>query len=274
MTRVYTGSMPDRAILAYYDAIAPKILPFLRGRPIAVRAHFENAVVFRRHPGIGRVAGNKKQWLRVETKNDLLALVHQHGYEFFSHLEGDKDVWFALDVDMREIPLPLGKRVVRTALDILDERHMKYLLSYSGGNGFHIRWAFPTTGLPRGKWTFLRRIVRALQQETERRLQTASDRSAFYEHLPNSDPITEWSSADKVAQHSVLFDELILKPLATIRAPFSMHMKRQLVAVPIDPKHLAAFEPERDATPEAAIAAAVARVPKNPVAPFLTSPWI
>lgn len=265
--------MPDRAILAYYEAIAPKILPFLRGRPIAVRAHFENAVVFRRHPGTGRVAGSKKQWLRMETKNDLLALVHQHGYEFFSHLEGDKNLWFALDIDMREIPLPLGKRVVRTTLDILDERRVKYLLSYSGGNGFHIRWAFPTTGLPRGKWTFFRRIVRALQEETEQRLQASSDRSAFYEHLPKNDPITERSSADKVAQKSVLFDELILRPLTTIRAPFSMHMKRRLVAVPIDPKNLEAFDPERDATLEAARGLPHARVPKNPVAPFLKPPW-
>lgn len=276
--------MPDQEILAYYDAVAPKMLPFLRGRPLAVRSHFGKTVVFRRHPAFpqrrrkssdtARSMTDKHAWIRVQTKNDLLALVRQHGYEFFPHLEGDRDLWFALDIDVRDIPLYLGVRAVQAATDVLHERQVKFLLSFSGGNGFHIRWSFPLTDLPSNKWAFLRRIVRSLRDECEQRLQQSPGRAVFSKYIPKGDPITECSSADKAAQHSILFDELILRKLATIRAPFSLHMKHRWVAVPLSPQCLSDFDPAQDATPAVARTLPVARLPRNPVAPFLRSPWI
>lgn len=264
-------AVPDRAILAYYDAIAPKILPFLKDRRVAVRHHFDTAIVFRRHEHVGK----KKVWITIETKEKLLALVHQHGYEFFPHLEGDCDFWFALDIDIRAVPLELGKLVVRETTRVLEERRVKFLLSFSGGNGFHIRWAFPqltARDVPKGPWPFLRGVVRNLQQEVERRLQRSTRRDAFYRHIPRGDPITELNAMDKRAQKSVLFDELILKPTATIRAPFSLHMGKRLVAVPLSPHALPAFLPERHATPAAARKLRAVRIPKSSVATFLDHP--
>lgn len=215
----------------------------------------------------------ESDWIYVPDRRVLREIVREHGYEFFPHLEGLHDFWFALDIDVRSLPLTLGKVVVRTALDILEERNAKYLLKFSGSNGFHVHWTFRPDDLPRGKWRFVRSIVRSLRDETERRLQAGERRKAFYAHIPASDPITELSAADKEAQRSVLFDELILKSQATIRAPFSLHMRRRLVAVPVDPKRLEAFAPERDAAPERVRSRRGVRFPENPVALFLKPPW-
>lgn len=277
--------MPDRAILAYYEAVADKLLPFLRGRRVAVRHMFDHTPVFRRHPtpllrklrGAGPTslaAWPEPRWIYVPNKRVLLEIVRQHGYEFFPHLEGRKDFWFALDIDVRAVPLPLGKVVVRTVLDVLDERKVKYLLTFSGGNGFHVRWAFLPSGLPRQKWQFLRTIVRNIQQETESRLQTSVQRDAFYQHVPKDDPITELNAVDKESQHSVLLDELILKRQATIRAPFSLHTQRRWVAIPLESRRLEAFLPATDAVMDTARRYSRVRLPVNPVAPFLKRPWI
>lgn len=282
--------MPDRAILAYYESVADKILPFLRGRRVAVRHTFDHTAVFRRHPtprllalrGAGPTPLLRKlrgtswpepQWIYVPNRTVLLEIVRQHGYEFFPHLEGEKDLWFALDLDVRAVPLRLGIVAVRTTLDILDERKVQYLLTFSGGNGFHIRWAFAPLGIPAKKWQFLRAIVRNLREETERRLQDSSHRAAFYRHIPRGDPITELNAMDKAAQRSILFDELILKKQATIRAPFSLHMQRRWVAIPLTPKRLERFAPARDATMAKAKAYVPARLPVNTVAIFLKPPW-
>lgn len=253
--------MPDRAILAYYDAVADQMLPFLRGRRVAVRHTFDHTPVFRRHLSNGR-------WITISTKRALLEIVRQHGYEFFPHLEGERDLWFALDIDVRVVPLPLGKIVVRTVLDILGERKARYLLTFSGGSGFHVRWAFPPRGLPAQKWQFLRHIVRVLREEAERRLQASTHRDQFSQYIPRGDPITELNAVDSEAQQSVLFDELILKRAGTIRAPFSLHMARRWVAVPIDPRRLDAFVPNTDATMRAVLRYPQTRLPVNPVSLF------
>lgn len=277
--------MPDSAILAYYEAVADKLLPFLRGRRVAVRHSFDGTPVFRRHPtsrllalrGTGPTSRNgwpEARWIYVPNKRVLLEIVRQHGYEFFPHLEGRDDFWFALDIDVRAVPLPIGKVVVRTVLDILDERKVKYLLTFSGGNGFHVRWAFPPSGLPTKKWQLLRAIVRSLQAEAERRLQAGPHRDAFYRHVPARDPITELNALDKRAQKSVLLDELILKRNATIRAPFSLHTKHRWVAVPLELRRLDAFLPATDATMTKAAGYPRARLPVNPVARFQHRPWI
>lgn len=264
--------MPDKDILAYYNAVAPKIIPFLRGRRVAVRHHFPDAVVFRRH----RTVGRRKTWITISTKRELLEIVRQHGYEFFPHLAGRRNLWFALDIDLRAVPLPLGKRVVREAVRVFEERHVRFLLTFSGGNGFHFRWAFAlprAKAAPRGQWLLLRRIVRALQEEVEHRLQQAGVRRRFAAVVPEGDPITECNAMDRRAQSSVLFDELILKPQGTIRAPFSLHLPGRLVAIPVPPARIEAFDPVVHASLRAALAHPPVRLPRNSVSRFLAPPW-
>lgn len=263
-------------IVAYYTAVAEKMLPFFRGRRVAMRHTFDHNTVFRRHPTSPRLRGTgrpNRRWITIEDRDTLLEIVRQHGYEFFPHLEGEHNLWFALDIDMRAIPLKLGVVAVRTALDILEERGVKYLLTFSGGNGFHIRWAFASADVPKKKWAFLRVIVRNLRDETERRLQTSPHRAAFYRYIPQNDSITEVNAMDKASQQSILFDELILKSQATIRAPFSLHMTHRWTAIPVEPVHLETFSPARDASMEKAKAHPPVRLPENPVSPFRTSPW-
>lgn len=276
--------MPDRAIVAYYETVADKIVPFLRGRRVGVRHTFDHTAVFRRHPTsllqqlrrtspAARGSWPESNWIYIPNRRTLLEIVRQHGYEFFPHLEGENDVWFALDIDVRTVPVRLGAIVVRTALNILTERKVQYLLTFSGGNGFHVRWSFTPSEVPPKKWQFFRAIVRALREETERRLQESPHRTAFYRHIPRGDPITELNAMDRAAQRSILFDELILKPQATIRAPFSLHMKHRWTTIPLTPKNLDRFVPARDATMAKAGAHAPVRLPKNPMALFRRPPW-
>lgn len=258
--------MPDPAVVDYYEAVGSKILPLLRGRRVAVRHRFGRQSVMRRHLPNGR-------WIYLKNQRALREIVRQHGYEFFPHLEGDRDVWFALDIDCRAVPLRLCVVVVQTALKVLEERGVRYLLTFSGANGFHVRWAFPRADLPLRKWRFLRSIVAQVRDLVEERLQASRYRDKFYRYIPHGDPVTELNAVDAKAQSSVLFDALILKRQGTIRSPFSLHMRRRWVAVPIDPRGLKDFRPALDATMAAARSHRAIRIPRNRVRLFLRAPW-
>lgn len=238
--------MPDREIFAYYAAAAPLILPFLRGRRVAVRHTFGGKFVFRRHPRPG-----SRRWIYIRTREQLLYWVRLHGYEFFPHLRGSGGDWFGLDIDFRSLPWRLGVYAVGQAAEIFQQGGVRFLLKYSGANGFHFMWRWrrrsgrwPGGGL----WRFAQRIAHTLHLRLEERLQRSPRRGEFYRHLPARDPITEDNAADRAAQHSILIDELILKRMATMRAPWSLHMKTRRVSVPVEPEALAEFIPSRRAT--------------------------
>jgi len=258
--------MPDKKILGYYEQNSKKILPFLADRPIAVRHTFGDLQVYKRHEK------NKKKWIYIDDEEKLISIVSKHGYEFYPHLEGKKDFWFVLDVDLRDFPIRKGIRVIREVCSVLEERHVNFLLTFSGSNGFHFHWKFEKEEMSRKKWDFLKSLIRNVQKEVERRL---SGTYSFFEgYLPKGDPITELNSLDKKSQKSILFDELIIKDKATIRSPFSIHMKHRWVDIPVDPKKIEDFKPETDASMEAAIKIKETRLPFNPVSKFLKSPWI
>lgn len=80
-------------------------------------------------------------------------------------------------------------------------------------------------------------------------------------------------AVDAEAQKSIIFDELILKRVGTIRAPFSLHMTHRWVAVPVDQRRLDAFMPGTDATIRAALRSPRVRLPVNSVSVFQKPPW-
>lgn len=243
--------MPDREILSYYDAAAEQILPFLRGRRVAVRQTFGEKQVYRRHDKTG------KRWITITTKDHLLKWVRWHAYEFFPHLRGSGGVWFGLDIDLRNIPLSLGVKVIAVAAEIFDAGNVRYLLKYSGDNGFHFLFDFGSitnTDVPgRNIWDFETTIADTLHTRLEKRLQAGPERTALYTHIPAGDPITEHGAHDAAAQQSILIDESILKRMATLRAPYSLHMKHRQVSVPVAKDDLESFDPAIHATMSAAM---------------------
>jgi DNA primase len=239
--------MPDREILAYYAAIAPLILPFLRGRRVAIRHTFGQKRVFRRHPRPG-----SRRWIYIRRREELLAWVRLHGYEYFPHLRGSGGDWFGLDIDFRALPWKLGIYAVIRAAEIFQAHNIRFLLKYSGANGFHFMWRWQrpqSRSWPGGSlWRFSQQVAHALHVRLEESLQRSPRRGEYYRYLPARDPITEDNAADRVAQHSILIDELILKRMATMRAPWSLHMKKRWVSVPVNPQQLPRFIPARHAT--------------------------
>jgi len=237
-------------VIDYYDQTADLILPYLYDRKIGIRQIFKGEVIYRRHPPAG--GADKVHWIYIKEKKDLLFWVKWHGWSYFPHLDGEDNLWFAMDIDRRKVNF----RGVKIASDfmakLLDELKIKYLVKFSGSNGFHFLWQYkkPLKTSFTHPWQFEHKTIEFLQTEIEKRLQKSKYKSHFYKFLKSSDPITFRSANDPKNDRSILIDEFILKQKATIRAPYSLHEKTKLVSVPIKPSQILNFNPQSDGDPQ------------------------
>ena len=234
--------MPTAQIVAFYERIAPALVPFLTGRRVALRQVFDGQVVFRRHDDAGA-------WIRIPDRHALVAWVQRDAQAFFPELVGDDGaLWFALDIDRRHRPLAEAATVAGAICAVLDALELPYLLKFSGEDGFHVLWSFgPVSAAafaPRTAWAFERAVVEALRERAETHLVSAG--------LPS--PATTCDARDRARADLVLIDALILHDKATIRAPYSLHEGSGLVSVPLAPTALAGFVPQHDAVPEMVVA--------------------
>jgi DNA primase len=234
--------MPDPHIVAYYERMAPTLLPFLAGRRVSLRQVFDGRPIFRRHTESG-------DWIHIADRDALMYWVQRDARAFFPELMGDDGtLWFALDVDRRRQPLAQAATVARAICTVLDERALPYLLKFSGADGFHVLWSFgPVTDetfAPLTAWEFERDVVRALRDRAEALLAANG--------MPG--PLTTCDAHDRAHADLVLVDELILHHKASIRAPYALHERTGLVSVPVDPAALAAFVPPRDAAAATVVA--------------------
>ena len=236
-------------VIDYYREISPLILPFLRGRKIGIRQIFDGQIIYRRH------TPDKKHWIYISTKKELLFWVRWHGWSYFPHLDGKDDLWFAMDVDRRAVDFKGVQIASHFLAEILKELKIKFLVKFSGNNGFHFLWRYKKPLKIKGKkytrpWQFEQKTIEFLQKILEERLQASKYRDHFYRFLKPSDPITFRSANDPKNDRSILIDEYILKKKATIRAPYSLHEKSQLVSVPIPEERILEFEPKKEADPK------------------------
>lgn len=245
--------MPNPS-LAYYTAIADRMLPFLTGRKIAVEQRFPRSreAIYRRHEG----KGDERTWIAIAEPDEVVRWARQYAVAFHAHLEAeDGSCWFVLDIDARDLPLDMARVAAAHALDVLAAADLAALVKFSGANGFHLMWNIPDAADIRGEpiWDLLRRVVVAVAREVERRLdddpRAAPVRAAVG---PDRPPIAT-SSQDEANNAAILFDEHILKPNVNVRAPFSLHPASGLVAVPIDRGRLERFE-EHMAAPDLVVA--------------------
>lgn len=236
-------------VIRYYDEISPLMLPFLKERRVGIRQIFDKQIIYRRH------TADKKHWIYINSKKDLMFWVRWHGWSYFPHLDGEKDLWFAMDIDRRAVDFKGVKIAAVEMAKILEELKIKFLVKFSGANGFHFLWRYKKPlkikdHYCRQPWKFEQKTIEFLQNLLEERLQKSKHHHWFYRFLRQNDPITFRSANDPKNNRSILIDEYILKRRGTIRAPFSLHEKSKLVSVPLSPSFILKFDPKKHAHPK------------------------
>ena len=239
--------------LGYYEAVAERIVPFLRGRKVAVEQRFpgSTAPIYRRHEGTGA----QRAWIAIRDRADVLRWARHYAVAFHAHLKPDgPGCWFVLDIDSRQLPIAMARLAALHALAVLDEHGLRALAKFSGSDGFHLMWDMPDLrGLGRRSvWELERAVVAAVAAGVERRLATDPAAAPARAAAGPDGRLIATSSQDAAHKTGLLFDEHILKPNVNVRVPWSIHAGSGLVAVPVDRADLATFE-EGAAAPDAVV---------------------
>jgi hypothetical protein len=233
----------------YYTRVADRMLPFLKGRQIAIEQRFPDMerIVYRRHaPGDG-----DDTWIRIADEKDLLRWARQYAVGFHGHIRSeDRGAWFVIDIDSRELPTDMARIAAMHAADVLSEQGLTPMVKFSGSDGFHLMWDAPDLdGLSDSElWELERAVVRAVACEVERRLSADPAADPIRAAVGPGKQAIATGNADRDNADALLFDEFILKDNANFRLPYSVHPGTGLAAVPLTRKQLAAFQPE-DADP-------------------------
>ena len=236
--------------LDYYTNVADRMLPFLRGRQVAIEQRFPRSkgVVYRRH-----TAGTGDDtWIRIADRGTLLNWARQHAVGFHAHVRSeDRGAWFVIDIDSRILPTEMARRATMHAADILEEQGIDALVKFSGSDGFHLMWDAPDIGDLKDEalWELERAVVRSVACEVERRLAADPEAAIIWETVGAGNQSITTGSADRENPNALLFDEYILKESANFRVPYSIHPATGLVAAPLSRSQLATFLPE-DVSPE------------------------
>jgi len=250
--------------LTYYTGIAPRMLPFLVDRHVAVEQRFSEsrALVYRRH----QESGDRRRWIIIRDEADLVDWARRYAVAFHAHLRpGGPGAWFVLDIDARERPLAMAQLAACHAVAACAVAGLNVLVKFSGSNGFHLMWEMPNLrGIgPGGLWTLERALVDAMAAQVTRRLADVPAAAPLYAAV-GSGPIITTNSQDAAATSGLLFDKHILKANVNIRVPFSIHPGSGLVALPIAAGALATFTPSA-AAPEAAMDSPMFSMPTSPL---------
>ncbi len=212
--------MPIKWLVNYWSKAADYSLNFLKGRKVAVEQKFKDKVVYRRHKG-------KRSWIRISSREEIINWARKHTYSFHPHIKGEDDFWFVMDIDRKAKSFSWQKmiRLTYQMAEIFEGYNMKYLLKYSGNRGFH--FMFEITDIKRRSFKKEQKLIQKLRDELEKRQK-------------NKKPVTTTSSKDK--QAPVLIDKGIVHKKGSIRSPYSVHPKTELVSAPIRPKSLKDFK--------------------------------
>ena len=95
------GTTMAAKYLDYYTSVADRMLPYLRGRQVAIEQQFPRSkgTVYRRHTG----GSGDDTWIRIADRDALLAWARQHAVGLHAHIRSeDRGAWFVIDIDSRE----------------------------------------------------------------------------------------------------------------------------------------------------------------------------
>ena len=235
--------MPILWLVKYWGRAANATLPFLKNRKVAIQQVFDKTIIYRRHGDKG--LPDRSGWIQISTTQQIKQWAYLHAYSFHSHLNGDKDVWFAMDIDSRrDAAFPLTRIVTYEMSKLLTRKHIKHLIKFSGHRGFHFLWSL---GNITPNWLSLRKHIRALAHELEPILEKKYS-AKFHKLIPKSLPILATSSTDRRLARCILIDEQIVHKNGMIRSPYSVHPESGLVSVPLKLSQILRFDP-RSAAP-------------------------
>jgi hypothetical protein len=240
--------------LDYYTSVADRMLPYLRGRQVAIEQQFPRSkgTVYRRHTG----GSGDDTWIRIADRDALLTWARQHAVGLHAHIRSeDRGAWFVIDIDSRNLPTEMARRAAIHAADVLAEQGIDALVKFSGSDGFHLMWDVPDLEDLGDDtlWELERAVVRAVACEVERRLAADPEASVIWDAVGTGKQAITTGSADRENPNALLFDEYILKDSANFRVPFSIHPTTGLAAAPLSRSQLATFR-ETDASPESVAA--------------------
>src|SRR3712207_4187902 len=128
--------------LDYYSAVADRMLPFLRGRQVAIEQRFPRTkgIVYRRHTG----GSGDDTWIRIADRDSLLSWARQHAVGVHAHIRSeDRGAWFVIDIDSRNLPTEMALIAAIHASNVLVEQGIDPLVKFSGSDGFHLMWDVP-----------------------------------------------------------------------------------------------------------------------------------
>ncbi len=219
--------MPLKWLVEYWDRAAEYTLPFLRDRKVALQQKFDGQIIYRRHK-------KGKEWIRVESKRELMEWARQYTFSFHPHLKGRKDFWFVMDIDKQKKSFSQKKllEITEQMAEIFEENKLRYLLKYSGGRGFH--FLFEIINTKQRRFDQEKKLIQLLRDQLE-------------EERGNSEPVTTTSSQDKSIP--VLIDKNIIHKKGMIRSPYSIHPQTELVSGPLEKEELKDFK-ESDFRPK------------------------
>jgi bifunctional non-homologous end joining protein LigD len=143
-------------LVRYYESVAERILPHLRGRPVSLVRGPEGVggeLFFQKHPGVATIAGLKvldaKLWpghepmLEVATADALVNAAQMNVIEFHTwnatvkHIDAPDRIVFDLDPG-EGVAWPRVLEAATLTRGLLDELGLKSWLKTSGGKGLHV----------------------------------------------------------------------------------------------------------------------------------------
>jgi bifunctional non-homologous end joining protein LigD len=129
-------------LIAYYQAIAPWMLPYLRDRPVVLDRYPDGITgksFFQKNaPG----SSEKVDYFLCGTTDELLRLVNMGAIPF--HIQAgrvpdlDRPDWSIVDLDPKGAPFAWVVRIAREVRAICEEIGLPSLVKTSGGSGLHI----------------------------------------------------------------------------------------------------------------------------------------
>jgi bifunctional non-homologous end joining protein LigD len=153
------AAVTKRDILDYYDAIAPRLLPHLKDRPMTLERlpeglsdesapHFWQKNTPPHYPDwIPRIElstedGRRVKYLLVNDKRTLLYLVNQGTITFhpwFSTIDDpDRPTFVLFDIDPHQSTVAQAVRIAKVLRDVLEKERVEPFVKTSGKTGLHV----------------------------------------------------------------------------------------------------------------------------------------
>lgn len=199
------GKISKRALAAYYEAVAPYILPYVRHRPLSILRcpnGFHEQCFFQKHIDPAESAelhaldgGQGKTYFSVHSIAGLLTLAQMATLEIHvwgargDHLDHPDQITFDLDPGP-EVPWHDTVQAARLLRTLLEALKLVPYLKFTGGKGLHV--VVPIE--PRSPWDEVKRFSKAVAEQlvrfdpsmfTARLTKAGRERKIFIDYLRN-----------------------------------------------------------------------------------------